>query len=74
MSAARARRDRQLSRDAIERAVTGAVRSARVFDLHTHLYDGRFGPLLLRGIDELLTYHYLIAEVTRATGIDPKRF
>jgi hypothetical protein len=40
-----------------------------VCDLHTHLYAPDFGELLLYGIDELLTYHYLIAEAIRASDI-----
>jgi len=31
-------------------------------DIHTHLYDPAFDKLLLWGIDELLIYHYLVAE------------
>jgi len=38
------------------------VSSASVLDIHTHLYDPAFGPLLLWGIDDLLVYHYLVAE------------
>jgi len=34
-------------------------------DIHTHLYDPALGPLLLWGIDELVTYHYLVAEMFR---------
>lgn len=34
-------------------------------DMHTHLFSPSFGGLLLRGIDDLLTYHYLIAEFFR---------
>ncbi|MDP2990695.1 MAG: glucuronate isomerase [Kiritimatiellota bacterium] len=37
-----------------------------VTDIHTHLFDPAMGSLLLWGIDELLTYHYLVAEVLRA--------
>ncbi|MBI3985930.1 MAG: glucuronate isomerase [Lentisphaerae bacterium] len=37
-----------------------------VTDIHTHLFDPAMGDLLLWGIDELLTYHYLVAEVFRA--------
>jgi hypothetical protein len=33
-----------------------------VVDLHTHLFPPSHGQLMLWGIDELLTYHYLIAE------------
>jgi hypothetical protein len=43
------------------------VAETPVTDLHTHLYAPAFGGLLLWGVDELLTYHYLIAEVLRAT-------
>lgn len=35
-------------------------------DIHTHLYDPAMGEILLWGIDELLTYHYLVAELFRA--------
>jgi hypothetical protein len=33
-----------------------------VIDLHTHLLPPSHGGLMLWGVDELLTYHYLIAE------------
>lgn len=42
--------------------VSEVVEKTPVFDIHTHLYDAAFGELLLWGIDELLIYHYLIAE------------
>lgn len=41
------------------------VMSTPVVDVHTHLYDPVFKGLLLWGIDDLLVYHYLIAEVFR---------
>src|SRR5947209_18597478 len=50
----------------IEQWVSDAVAETPVYDLHTHLYPAAFGPLMLWGIDELLTYHYLIAETLRA--------
>lgn len=37
-----------------------------VTDVHTHLFDPSLGSMLLWGIDELLTYHYLVAELFRA--------
>ncbi len=37
-----------------------------VTDIHTHLFDPAIAPRLLWGVDELLTYHYLIAEVLRS--------
>jgi len=41
------------------------VFATEVDDIHTHLYDPAFGDLLLWGIDDLLTYHYLVAEAFR---------
>lgn len=52
---------------ALRAAVGRAMRETPITDLHTHLYAPPFGSLLLYGVDELLTYHYLIAEVLRAT-------
>ncbi|HEX8915692.1 MAG TPA: hypothetical protein VF796_25285 [Humisphaera sp.] len=62
----------------IESTVSAIVESQPVVDLHTHLYSPAFGTpvpnatgrtdptgLLLWGLDELLTYHYLVAEVFR---------
>ena len=43
-------------------AVERAVLDAPVYDIHTHLYAPAFGDLLLWGIDDLLVYHYLVAE------------
>ena len=44
-----------------------AIAQTKVYDLHTHLYPPSFGKLNLWGIDELVTYHYLIAETLRIT-------
>ena len=49
----------------LAQTVRDAVFAAPVRDIHTHLYDPAFGPLLLWGIDELLVYHYLVAESFR---------
>jgi hypothetical protein len=58
----------------IEGWVSQAVGSTPVYDLHTHLYPANFGPLMLWGIDELLTYHYLIGESIRASRIAYDKF
>lgn len=50
-------------------AVAQIVETTPVTDVHTHLYAPVFGDLLLWGIDETITYHYLIAEVLRASNI-----
>jgi hypothetical protein len=50
------------------------VNSTAVTDVHTHLFPPEFGELCLSGIDELLAYHYLIAETFRSTQIVPDQF
>lgn len=49
----------------IQDIIRKVVHRTPIYDIHTHLYDPAFGPLLLWGIDELITYHYLIAESFR---------
>lgn len=49
----------------LRNAVHRIVAETPVTDIHTHLYAPAFGDLLLWGVDELLTYHYLIAEFFR---------
>jgi hypothetical protein len=66
------------NRPAIQQEVQHALETEPVVDMHTHLYPPSFGTpdpnksgktdqtgLLLWGGDELLTYHYLVAEVFR---------
>ena len=68
----------KLSREQIAPLVTETLRKQEIVDLHTHTYPPSFGTpvphaggnvdpkgLLLWGVDELLTYHYLVAEVYR---------
>ncbi len=54
--------------------VTDVVNNQKITDIHTHLFSPPFGELLLWGIDELLTYHYLIAEVFRKSEITYHQF
>jgi hypothetical protein len=51
-----------------------AVKNVTVFDLHTHLFAPQFGAMNLWGIDELLNYHYLIAETFRYSNVKPEEF
>src|SRR3982750_1986318 len=66
------------SHNEIANVVQSALEREPVVDMHTHLYPPSFGTtlggksgksdpdgLLLWGVDELLTYHYLVAEVYR---------
>ena len=55
---------------AAREAVKRIVAETPIVDVHTHVYPPAFGDLLLWGIDELLTYHYLIAEMFRVADVD----
>lgn len=48
---------------ALTQAVRNAVAETTITDIHTHLFPPDHGELLLWGPDELLTYHYLVAEL-----------
>jgi predicted TIM-barrel fold metal-dependent hydrolase len=50
-----------------------AISEVKIIDFHTHLYQPSFG-MTLWGIDELLTYHYLVAEVMRFAPTTPTAF
>lgn len=53
----------------IHDVVRRAVAEVKVTDVHTHIYPPAFKSFFRWGIDELLTYHYLIAEVCRWSDI-----
>jgi hypothetical protein len=59
---------------AVRALVHEIVAGTPVYDIHTHLYDPAFGGLLLWGIDELLTYHYLVAESLRWLPMPYEKF
>jgi hypothetical protein len=65
-----------LHEEAIYSVVFSEVRGQQVIDLHTHLLPPSHGALCLWGIDELLTYHYLVAEyfITAPGSISPEGF
>ena len=46
------------------------VSEVQVTDIHTHIYSADFKGLFLWGIDELLTYHYVLAEYFRVSDMD----
>jgi hypothetical protein len=58
----------------LRRQVDEVVNSTPVIDMHTHLYPPQFGSLNLYGIDELLNYHYLVAELFRSADVTPEQF
>src|SRR6058998_2414674 len=61
-------------RSALAARVEAIIASTPVTDIHTHLYDQAFGDLLLWGIDDLLVYHYLIAEAFRYLTLPDENF
>jgi hypothetical protein len=63
-----------LSSDQIPSVVEDVLSSTEFIDIHTHLFAPEFGKLGLRGIDELLTYHYLEAELFRSSPIRPDQY
>src|SRR5579871_266608 len=58
-----------LSPGKLEGIVAEELTSAPIIDIHTHLFMPSLGKLGLWGIDELITYHYLEAELFRSSGI-----
>jgi hypothetical protein len=73
----------RLQRQRVQSTVDAALAAQPVLDMHTHTYPASFGTpvpnktgktdpagLMLWGVDELVTYHYLIAEVYRVVTPD----
>lgn len=58
-----------LEPDRIEHVVREMLRDVPAIDVHTHLYMPSLGPIGLWGIDRLVTYHYLEAELFRSSSI-----
>ena len=58
----------------LARQIQTRVDSTPILDIHTHLYDPAFRELLLWGIDDLLTYHYLVAEAFRYLDMPYEKF
>jgi hypothetical protein len=58
----------------LAKQIEDVVNATPVIDIHTHLYDPAFKELLLWGIDDLLVYHYLVAEAFRWLDIPYDKF
>jgi hypothetical protein len=63
-----------LTADQIRPAVEDELAAARFIDMHTHLFMPSLGTLGLWGIDNLVTYHYLEAELFRSSTIRPDQY
>jgi hypothetical protein len=59
---------------ALADTVRRVVAETPITDMHTHLYAPAFERLLLWGVDDLLTYHYLIAEFFRLSPMPYEHF
>lgn len=55
-------------------AVERQLAAVPFIDLHTHLFSPALGKLGLWGIDELVTYHYLEAELFRSCDVAPEQY
>jgi len=58
----------------IQPVVEGVLRETPFIDVHTHLFAPAMGAIGLWGIDELLTYHYLEAELFRSSRVTPAEY
>ena len=63
-----------ISETDLNATVAAVLDSTPFIDIHTHLYAPGFGKIGLWGIDELLTYHYLEAELFRSATIHPTKY
>jgi len=63
-----------LNTDEIRSAVEDELQSTQLIDVHTHLFMPSLGKLGLWGIDELITYHYLEAELFRFSSVTPAEY
>ena len=63
-----------VDRKTIGRTVRSILDETPITDIHTHLYGPAFGRLLMSGIDELLTYHYLVAEALHWLPMSPESY
>jgi len=66
--------DERVAAAELQRNVEEAVQRTPAIDIHTHLYPASFGELCYWGIDELVNYHYLVAELFRSSPVTPQHF
>src|SRR4029453_746750 len=58
----------------MDSVVDDVLGTTSFIDIHTHLFTPALGRLGLWGIDELLTYHYLEAELFRFSPVTPEHY
>jgi len=65
---------RPLTASELDGSVEDVLARTPFIDVHTHLFPPGFGTFARSGIDDLLTYHYLEAELFRASPIRPEQY
>ena len=60
--------------DSMDAVVEDVLAATSFIDIHTHLFTPSLGSLGLWGIDEVLTYHYLEAELFRFSPVTPEHY
>lgn len=63
-----------LTAENVASTVRDVLATSPCVDMHTHLYSPRLAKLGLWGIDDLVTYHYLEAELFRFSDMTPERY
>jgi len=63
-----------LLNDNLSNKLLNIINTTPIFDLHTHLFPPNHDNFFLSGFNNLLSYHYLIAELLTATDIDASTF
>ena len=63
-----------LNKKNLPAALDRAIRKTPVVDFHTHLFTPCHGPVCWWGIDDLLTYHYLVTEAFLYLSMKPGDF
>jgi hypothetical protein len=61
-------------KDTILQTIEEELQATPFIDVHTHLFKPSLGALGLWGIDELVTYHYLEAELFRSSDVTPAHY
>lgn len=66
--------DQCIPKEELPGVVEDVLAQTQFIDVHTHLFPPQFGNLGLWGIDDLVTYHYLEAELFRFSDVKPEKY
>lgn len=64
--------NRYILKNDLKNIIIKTVNNFYIDDIHTHLFPEQFGKYSLKGITNLLNYHYLIPELIKKGSISPK--